>query len=54
MDEPTEDPSGGLCRECITSYIHSKQRKNGGRACFGKPDECNDAERCKYCELCLA
>ena len=54
LDEPTEHFSGGICRECITSYIHSKQVKNGDRACFGKPEKCNDMESCKYGQLCIA
>jgi len=54
MDEPTEDFSGGICRQCITSYIHSKQISAGKKACFDKPSECNDKEGCTYSQLCIA
>ena len=53
MDEPTDYVSGGICRECITSYIRSKQIKAGSDACFGEPDECNELQSCKYGQWCV-
>jgi hypothetical protein len=53
MDEPTDYVSGGICRECITSYIRSKQIKAGNDACFGESDECNELQSCKYSQWCV-
>ena len=53
MNEPTDYVSGGICRECITAYVHSKQVKAGNEACFGEPDECNELENCKYGQWCI-
>jgi len=53
MNEPTDYVSGGICRECITVYVHSKQVKAGNEACFGEPDECNELENCKYSQWCV-
>ena len=53
LDEPTDYVSGGICRECITVYVHSKQVKAGNEACFGEPSLCNDADSCRYRQWCL-
>jgi hypothetical protein len=53
MNEPTDYVSGGICRECITAYVHSKQVKAGNEACFGELDECNELENCKYSQWCI-
>jgi len=53
MDEPTDYVSGGICRECITSYIRSKQIKAGNDACFGESEECNELQSCKYSQWCV-
>ena len=53
VDEYTDYVSGGVCRDCITEYIRSKQVKNGNNACFGRPDLCKDEKDCPYRQCCM-
>ncbi len=49
---PSEDLSGGICDECITTYIRNRQRGRGYVPCFrSKGIMCPDRE-CTYFEAC--
>jgi len=51
VGEPSAEFSGGLCDECITSYVRGKQEKEGYDPCFRRAVEVCSRE-CKYHELC--
>ena len=52
IGEPTAEPSGGLCRGCITGYARGKQRARGYHDCFARATEPCARTECFYHEAC--
>jgi hypothetical protein len=52
VGESTAEPSGGLCKKCITTYVRDKQKREGVNDCFNRAIEnCSETE-CSYWEPC--
>jgi hypothetical protein len=45
--------SGGLCLDCITDYIRSRQRKQGLKDCFGRGEKNCLVRSCTYQPYCI-
>ena len=52
VGESTDEPSGGLCDKCITTYVRDKQKREGVNDCFKRSTEnCSETD-CSYWEPC--
>ena len=51
-DQPSDEPSGGLCDQCFTEYIRSRQRKVGYHDCFRRCTEVCNRRDCAYWKSC--
>lgn len=49
---PSEEVSGGLCKECFIEYIRDRQRRQGFHDCFGRATERCSRVGCNYHEIC--
>jgi len=45
--------SGGLCLDCITDYIRSRQKKRGLKDCFGRGEKNCLVTSCTYQPYCI-
>jgi hypothetical protein len=52
IGSPTSEYSGGLCESCATSYVRTKQRKQGFHDCYKKAIEICSRAECNYWNLC--
>ena len=52
VGEPSAEWSGGLCDDCITEYVRSKQIRDGFEDCFRRAIEICSKSECRYHELC--
>ena len=52
VGKPSDEPSGGLCDQCITRYVRKKQKSQGFHDCFRRKTENCSEKECTYWEPC--
>ena len=50
--EPTDFVSHGICGDCYTGLVRSKQREKGFHDCYKRAVECCSRSECSHIDVC--